>query len=237
MNAKTDTWPMDAKVLTQLLDEGNKGVPSFLYIYADERFSLGDDDVRLLKRYMGMGGFLFIDSRPSLAIKNLVADQLRKIFPTTPLAPIAESHPIRTFHFQITGPGTGQDLIEKQNFGISKDGKLVVFYTKGNFSTLFENYDFRPKDQLDQVVGTYQMGANVMLYAIRKGNAEGVTKVRGSNTAFTLAMLEKLGGVAGTSTTTTTRPTPPGNPANPGNGTGVPTAPPEVPVGPPEVEF
>lgn len=165
--------------------------PSFLYIYTDDSFSLTNADVTVLREYMSNGGFLFIDSRPSEDCKARVKKEMAKVLPGMQFAAIANNHPInRNCLFSFSKAPTGENL-DGTNYGISRNGKLAVFYTMGNFAHIYENVV--PELQ-SYAISNMQMGANVMIYAISKGDPArvGVNTKVGVKAEISTQALEKL---------------------------------------------
>lgn len=185
---ETDSWPMTAAEMRDRYM--NKGAqPTFLYIYCDETFSLSASEVQILRIYMERGGFLFMDSRPDPLIKDLVANEIAKVLPGSHLAPLPKNHPINSFLFALSSPGVGENLIDQKNYGIAKDGRLIIFYTMGNFSHLYASVGPNADDYYK---AQYQMGANVMLYAIRKGNKADIMQRAGAKAEVTNQAVERL---------------------------------------------
>ena len=174
--------------------------PSFLYIYADDSFSLSSTDVTVLHQYIGMGGFLFIDSRPDPEIQTVVSREMDKVLPGMPMRPLSRSNTINTFLFRTSDPVVGENTVTMVNYGIMNSGRLSVFYTMGNFSHLYASH---APNELPYFTAQYQMGANVMLYAIRKGDNSGIDTRAGASAKITtealqhLGMLETTGGAPG----------------------------------------
>jgi len=174
--------------------------PSFLYIYADDNFSLSSTDVTVLHQYVGMGGFLFIDSRPDPEIQTVVSREIDKVLPGIPMRSLSRNNAINSFLFRTSDPVVGENTITMQNYGIMKNGRLSVFYTMGNFSHLYASH---VPNELPYFAAQYQMGANVMLYAIRKGDNSDIATHAGANAKITtealrhLRMLEPTAGTPG----------------------------------------
>ena len=187
---ETETWPMTTDELKKkYMAKG--AFPTFLYLYCDDTFALSSGDVNVLREYMDHGGFLFCDSRTDPSIRDRVAHELDKILPGMRLSPISFANPINSFLFVLPTFATGENFTkDARNYGISRNGRLVVFYTMGNFSHMYEGHD---ANEFPFVTGTYQMGANVMLYAITKGDASGISKKKGASTAVSVQALEQLG--------------------------------------------
>ncbi|HOF90090.1 MAG TPA: DUF4159 domain-containing protein, partial [Armatimonadota bacterium] len=165
-----------AEVAERFLTPGTP--PAFLYLYCDETFALAPRETAVLRAYLDGGGFLFLDSRPDPVIRDDVGRELAKVLPGSRLAPVAKHHPINTFLFRLGAPGVGLNVIEKTNYGITHNGRLTVFYTLGNFAQLYASF---PPTADAYVKAQYQMGANVMLYAIRQGNAADIRREAGAS--------------------------------------------------------
>jgi hypothetical protein len=187
---QSDTWPMtSAELREKYMAKGQ--YPSFLYLYCDDSFSLNGTDVTVLRDYLNHNGFLFLDSRPDSDIQARVASELRKVIPDAPLAAVSGNHRINSFLFRLTAPGVGENIIPgARNMGVTRGGRLIVFYTMGNFGHL---YSTSGTDGGDYILAQYQMGANVMVYAIRRGDDSGLPKERGANAKVTNAALSQLG--------------------------------------------
>jgi hypothetical protein len=182
-----DTWPMTAADIRAKYTSKNQ-VPSFLYIFCDESFSLSSVDATVLRDYINKGGFLFMDSRDE-SIKDKVSRELEKVT-SGKLSPISNGNPINAFLFKLSNPGVGLNPGAK-NYGVSRNGRLVVFYTPGNFSYVYANYKATEDEYFK---AQYQMGANVIMYAIRKGDNSGVTKMAGARATLTQSVIDKITG-------------------------------------------
>jgi len=101
----------------------------FLYLSGHGRIVLNDVEIKELRRYLDAGGFLYADDNYGLdaSFREMVAD----LYPDAALAPLPMSHPI--YHSFYDLPGLPKihkhDGEPAQGFGVSKDGRLVVFYT------------------------------------------------------------------------------------------------------------
>jgi hypothetical protein len=185
---ESDSWAMTTAELSDRYLR-RQMQPCFIYAYCDETFSLSPSEAAILRDYLTRGGFLFLDSRPDPYIKEQVANQLAALLPGSRLAPIAKSHPINRFLFQLTSPGVGFNIIDGVNYGVTRGDRLAVFYTMGNFAQL---YAANTPESDEYIKAQYQMGANVMLYAIEKGNAAGMRQEAGANARITTQTLQRL---------------------------------------------
>ena len=203
LSAANGDTPMNLKDIdSNYLSKG--GVPSFLYFYCDASFSLTANDVDILKRYIDKGGFLFLDSRPDSSVERVVKNQMSKVFPSSGMSNISKGHAINTYQYTLEYPGIGLNLTSNAaNMGIQKGGRYVVFYTKGNFAQLYS--ENQPSTQEEYFKAQYQMGANVVLYAVNKGRAGAVEKRKGASArideAAETAIMKMLGGGIGVSST------------------------------------
>jgi hypothetical protein len=185
---QTDTWPMStAELRDRYMAKGKQ--PSFIYIYCDETFALTSADVLVLRDYMAKDGFLFIDSTPLPEIRERVTRELDKVLPGMGLRAIPNSHPINSYLYRIDRPAFGMNLIDQKNFGVMKSGRLVAFYTPGNYGFFFT---MNPPGSDDFSTATYQMASNVMVYAITKGNPSGVVQKAGASAKITKQAIERL---------------------------------------------
>lgn len=101
----------------------------FLYLSGHGRIVLSEAEILELRRYLDAGGFLYADDNYGLdaSFREMVAD----LYPDAALKPIPSSHPI--YHSFYDLPGLPKihkhDGEPAQGFGVSKDGRLVIFYT------------------------------------------------------------------------------------------------------------
>jgi len=186
---QSDTWPMSTTELRKkYLNKGKQ--PSFIYAYCDEGFSLSSEDVLVLREYIDKGGFLFLDSRSDPLTKETIARELDKVLPGAKLAPIPGNHLIYRFLYILNPVPAGLNLSDRRNYGITRNGRLVVFYCMGDLAFL---YHMATPDDDQRWAAQYQLGANVMLYGITKGNPAGFTQQQGARVEITTQMLEKIG--------------------------------------------
>ncbi len=188
VSCQKNIWPMAAADIRKKYLMKNL-TPSFIYIYCDETFSLNNVDVTVLRDYINKGGFLFMDSRDE-SIKDKVSRELEKVTPGK-FSPIRNDNAINSFLFRLNQPGVGLNPAAK-NYGITRNGRLVVFYTPGNFSYVYANYK---SNEDDYFKAQYQMGTNIIMYAIRKGDSSGLEKVEGAKTTLTKTVVDKITGI------------------------------------------
>jgi hypothetical protein len=188
---EAESWPLTAAEMAERYMRQDVQ-PAFVYVYCDDTLAFSPREVAILREYLARGGFLFLDSRPDPVIKELVTRELAKILPGSHLAAVPKSHPINTFLFRLTAPGVGLNIIEKTNYGVTQNHRLAVFYTMGNFAQLYASF---PPTADDYVKAQYQMGANVMVYAIRQGNPADLPREAGANARVTNQTIDRLLGI------------------------------------------
>ena len=144
----------------------------------DSGFDLTPAEADTLQRYMDKGGFLFIDSKPTPpAIRSTVSNIVSQVTGRS-LEKIDPGHAINTFQYELNSPAYGKNFLEKANYGVTKNGKLCVFYTPGSFADIFDNAEAKEANYR----GTYQMAVNVIMYAICKGDSSEIRKKAGAET-------------------------------------------------------
>jgi hypothetical protein len=117
-------------------------------------FTQAEED--LLKEYIEQGGFIFAEAccgKPDFdrGLRELLA----RLFPDTPLKPLAAEHPIWHAHFLVK-PGDPFGLE-----GIERGCKTVVIYSPQDLSCLWEaNQAGTPRGQ-----AAFRLGANIVAYA------------------------------------------------------------------------
>jgi len=182
---------IDVQELRARLGREDGNLPVFLYLYVDDAFRLSGSEMAILKEYVECGGFLFLDSRPDAdgSIRRQVTTALRGVLPGAQLSPISKLHPVNTYLFRLASPGVGENILEKRNYGMTRNGRLAVFYTAGNFAHL---YSANPPSAGAYITAQYQMGANVMVYAITGGNAGGIQQQDGARATVSTQALEQM---------------------------------------------
>ena len=171
----------------------HRQLPYLLYLYCDENFSFSDTDVQVLNQYLAHGGFLFIDSAPSELATARARRELSRFLPES-LKPLPNDHPIyKSFLFSMKHPAFGENYAARTNYGVTRNGHLVVFYTPGNFSDFYETYDPTTCDPniREYVSANYQMGCNVVEYALNRG-VPMATSIKGADGGITASVVMAL---------------------------------------------
>ncbi len=138
----------------------------FLYASGHGRIALDSAEVVELRRYLEAGGFLYVDDNYGLdpSFRALVAE----LFPEEELAPIAGSHPI--YHCFYDLPGLPKihrhDGEPAQGFGVSKAGRLLVYYSySSDIGDGLEDPGVH-NDPADAREAAARMAVNILMYAL-----------------------------------------------------------------------
>ncbi len=187
VTCEATTRAMGYDEVRALLDAGTP--PAFIYLYVDESFVLTGEEVRVLQRYLNTDGFLFLDSRPDADVRERVTNELARVLPGAPLRALPASHTVNRFFFRLSPPAVGENIADRQNYGITRRNRLQVFYTMGNLAHLFAGH---APDEMSYITAQYQQGVNVIFYAIRKGDDTGVDARHGAGTALSTGTLDRV---------------------------------------------
>ena len=116
----------DEKVVS-LTDENLRAFP-FLYMTGHGTVRLSREERDALRAYLEDGGFLMIND--SYGMDPAVRAMVREVFPDHPLEELSNDHPV--FHSFYDLPGCPKihehDGKNPQAFGVTLDGRLVLFY-------------------------------------------------------------------------------------------------------------
>ena len=188
---ETEDRPVTAEDLRdKYINQG--ALPSFVYMYCDDSLSLTETEVDVLRDYIDKGGFLFMDSPPDADVQARVAATVDRIIPGARLTPVPTRNPINSFLFKLPTPGVGLNFVDGHNYEVksSAGDRIGIFYTPGNFCSLYSSNNPQVNGY---VQAQYQMGANVIAYAINKGDTSGVEQRPGANATATVDALKQMG--------------------------------------------
>jgi len=102
----------------------------FLFACGHGNLKLTPVEVENLRRYLGTGGFLWVDD--DFGIEPSLRREMRRIFPDDSLVELSFSHPV--FHALYDFPAGLPKIHEHDGgppraFGLARDGRLVVLFT------------------------------------------------------------------------------------------------------------
>ncbi len=113
--------------IVALTDENLRAFP-FLYMTGHGTVRLSPDERDALRAYLEDGGFLMIND--SYGMDTTIRAMVRQVFPDHPLEELSNDHPV--FHSFYDMPGLPKihehDGKDPQAFGVTVDGRLVLFY-------------------------------------------------------------------------------------------------------------
>lgn len=147
----------------------------FIYMGGDEGFdSFSEKDLKVLRRYLSYGGFLFIDdnsAQPGSAFDASVRKMVSALFPQNPLQKIARDHSIfRSFYLLNTV--SGRSIVKPYLEGISIKGRTVLIYSSNDQAGAWSRSKLGHWNY-DVVAGGYRqrqlsirLGVNIIMYAL-----------------------------------------------------------------------
>jgi len=155
---------------TVSLDSEELFANPFLIMTGNRFFSLADEEITNLRRYVLAGGFIYADDcgGADWSFRQMMG----KILPDYKLEEVPKKHPIFSNHYKLSSVPKVLDLYgtEAKGLGVFVDGRLAVFYTydtdvpcgwekyaDGSFVHLLT-----PKKHDE----SFEMGVNVILYAL-----------------------------------------------------------------------
>jgi|SRR5688572_26206066 hypothetical protein len=150
-----------------LTDENLRAFP-FLYMTGHGTVRLSPAERDALRAYLEDGGFLMIND--SYGMDPAIRAMIRDVFPDHPLEELSNDHPV--FHSFYDMPGLPKihehDGKPPQAFGVTIDGKLVLFY---NYESDIgdgladANVHNDPPAKRELAI---RMAVNVMVYALTR---------------------------------------------------------------------
>jgi len=156
---------------TVSLDSEELFANPFLIMTGNRFFSLADEEVANLRRYVLAGGFIYADDcgGADWSFRQMIG----KILPDCKLAEVPKTHPVFSSHYKLSGVPKVLDLYgtEAKGLGVFVDGRLGVFYTydtdvpcgwekyaDGSFVHLLTPHKHEQ---------SFKMGVNVIIYALK----------------------------------------------------------------------
>ncbi len=101
----------------------------FLYASGHGRIALDENELTELRRYLEAGGFLYVDD--NYGMDPSFRAMVTALFPDNELTPIGSDHPVYHCYYELPGlPKIHKhDGEPAQGFGVSKEGRLLLFYS------------------------------------------------------------------------------------------------------------
>jgi hypothetical protein len=138
----------------------------FLYLSGHGRIVLSAEELEELRTYLDAGGFLFADDNYGLdaTFREMVA----KLYPDNELEPVSSDHAIYRSYYELPGlPKIHQhDGEPAQGFGVSRNGRLVIFYSwSADIGDGLEDPDVHGDPPAVREAAA-KMAVNIMMYAL-----------------------------------------------------------------------
>ena len=147
----------------------------FIYLGGDKAFEpFEEGDLKILRKYLHSGGFLFIDDNSAVAdsaFDRSVRRMIARIFPQTPLRKIPRDHSVfRSFYLLNTV--SGRAIIKSYMEGISLRGRTVLMYSLNDQAGAWSRNKLGDWNY-DVIAGGYRqrqlsirLGINIIIYAL-----------------------------------------------------------------------
>jgi hypothetical protein len=148
-----------------IMDENLRAFP-FLYMTGHGTVRLTPDEIRILRHHLEAGGFLYADD--NYGMDNSFRELVRLLFPEKEFERIPNSHPIYHVFYDLPGlPKIHEhDGNPPQGYGITLDGRLVLFYTfESDIGDGLEDPRVH-NDSAEKRELAIQMAVNILMYAI-----------------------------------------------------------------------
>jgi hypothetical protein len=158
------TTHREEKVVS-LTDENLRAFP-FLYMTGHGTIRLTPEEASALRRHLEAGGFLFADD--NYGMDQSFRAMVKQLFPEEQLEELPNSHPIYRCYYDLPGlPKIHEhDGKPPQGYGITIDGRLVLFYSyESDIGDGLEDPNVH-NDPLDKRELAVKMAVNILMYAI-----------------------------------------------------------------------
>jgi hypothetical protein len=148
-----------------LTDENLRAYP-FLYMTGHGTVRLTPEELSALRRHLEAGGFLYADDNYGMDVSFRAT--VRELFPEEQLEALPVTHPIYHSFYDLPGlPKIHEhDGKPPQGYGVTIDGRLVLFYThESDIGDGLEDPSVHgdPPDKRELAV---KMAVNILMYAI-----------------------------------------------------------------------
>ena len=144
----------------------------FLIMTGNRFFSLSEEEITNLRKYVFAGGFIYADDcgGADWSFRHM----MKKVFPERKLEEVPESHPIFSSHHKLKAVPKILDLYggDPKGFGIFVGGRLAVFYTYDTDVPC--GWEKKPDGSFVHLLTpakheeSIKLGVNVILYALRQ---------------------------------------------------------------------
>jgi hypothetical protein len=139
----------------------------FLFLTGHGNIVFSDDEIVRLRKYLGGGGFLYIDD--DYGLDKFIRREMKKVYPDKDFVELPFSHKLYhiVFDFPAGVPKTHEhDGKPPQGFGIFIDKRLAVYYTyESNPSDGWDDPEVHgdPPEKREEAL---RFGTNLVIYAL-----------------------------------------------------------------------
>ncbi len=140
-----------------------------LFITGHGNIVFSDEDIRMLRKHLQNGGFLYVDD--DYGLDKAFRREVSRLFPEKELIPVPFSHPI--YHCFYSFPrGVPKihlhDEKPPEGLGIFHEGRLVLFYSyESNISDGWADSDVH-HDPPEIREEAFKMGINILYHALNQ---------------------------------------------------------------------
>jgi len=150
------------------VDVGSSDLANYPFVHMTGHGNVvfSEQEVQNLRNYLIAGGFLHIDD--NYGMDRYIRPQLKRVFPELELTELPFDHPIYRQKYKFTNglPKIHEhDSKPAQGFGLTYEGRLVVFYTfECDLGDGWEDASVHGDSEATRTKAL-QMGANILQYA------------------------------------------------------------------------
>ena len=151
--------------VVSLTDENLRAYP-FLYMVGHGTIRLLEEELEALRSHLEAGGFLYAND--NYGMDESFRAMVRRLFPERELAELPNDHPIYHIFYDLPGlPKIHEhDGKPPQGFGITVEGRLVLFYTyESDIGDGLEDAQVH-NDPPEKRELAMKMAVNILVYAI-----------------------------------------------------------------------
>ncbi len=153
----------------------------FIYVVEPGQMELSADDAANLREYLLRGGFLMLDDFWGEYEWQNVAEQMRRVFPESPLRQLSLDHPLFHCYFDI------DEILQIPNYQnyvyrgrtdekggrtpsywaiLGEDDRVMVFVARNSDNGDAWEWIDQPDYPLKFGLGAYRLGTNLIVYAM-----------------------------------------------------------------------
>ncbi len=171
LKKRTSIQPADEPVVIGLNADDLFDNPFIVLPVCEALPPLSDDQVRLLRRYLDVGGFLFVDNcqaRPGGSADKWIRSELLRLYPERRFQAVPKDHSLaRSFYLLDRAYGRAEQSADLESID-DGDRAVILLHPNDMLGALIRDafgnpvYDLRPR----QVEMAQRQGINIAMYAL-----------------------------------------------------------------------